>query len=179
MTTLEVTFPDLWATVSTTRVRHRVPELGSGAQDGSSGQVTDVLPAVAGLSVGGFASVSVPDPECGSRVAAFCLINDVPRCSSDEADLRALAEGGLHVGLERDTSTVRLPVGPAFRSSAFRFDEELLDDVGRAPYAFEVRFVFPLPGHRAGVLHFETTSLSYLDDLESLFDAIAGTATLA
>jgi hypothetical protein len=42
-----------------------------------------------------------------------------------------------------------------------------------------VRFAFPLPGRRIGVLHFETLSLAGFEELESLFDVIAGTARLA
>jgi hypothetical protein len=64
------------------------------------------------------------------------------------------------------------------RSSAFRLAAELTDEEGLAPYAAEVRFAVPLGDDRIGILHFETLSLVYLEELEKLFDAIAGTARL-
>jgi hypothetical protein len=102
-----------------------------------------------------------------------------PSGGGDDDALRAVAEGGRHPGLERDTMAVELSMGPAVRSSAFRFTPELLDDVTIAPYTAEVRFALPLPGDRIGVLHFETLSLTCFDELEYLVDAIAGTARIA
>jgi hypothetical protein len=74
---------------------------------------------------------------------------------------------------------VALPIGPAARSSAIRFAEELVDDDGYAPYAAEIRFAFPIDNRLVGVLHFDTLTLVYLEDLEELFDAIAATVRVA
>jgi hypothetical protein len=93
--------------------------------------------------------------------------------------LRAVAEGGPHPGLERDTVTVELSPGRAVRSAAFRFVDELLDDPDVVPFAAEIRFALPLPGRRIGVLHFETPSLRGFEQLGSAFDTIAGTARVA
>jgi hypothetical protein len=75
--------------------------------------------------------------------------------------------------------TVELSPGCAVRSSAVRFAEELLGDEDVVPFTAEIRFALPLPGRRIGVLHFETLSLHGFEELESLFDTIAGTARVA
>lgn len=186
MTTFEVSFPDPWATLPVRaggpeRVQELsvgLAELGSTAQESISAYLTSVLPALTDLGVSGFAALTIPDPDSGELIQAFCATTAVAAVRGGHEELRDIAEGGLHPDLERDTTDVQVETGAAVRSSAFRFAEELMDDDGVAPYAFEVRYAIPLPEHRIGVLHFETMSLVYLEQLERMFDAIAGTAAV-
>ena len=161
MSALEVTFPDEWLTV---------PMRAAGA-------VTTLLPTPDELDFDGRASLALLDEWDGVPVSVFCAVGVVP--GNGEQRLRAVAEGGRHAGLERDTMTLQLSVGPVVRSSAFRFVPELLDDPTIAPFTAEVRFALQLPAGRIGVLHFETLSLTCFDQLEGLFDMIAGTARIA
>jgi hypothetical protein len=161
VSTLEVTFPDEWLTMPMR----------------AAGGVTTLLPTPDELHFDGRASLALLEECGGTPVRAFCAVGVVP--GNGEHRLRAVAEGGRHPGLERDTLTVHLAVGPVVRSSAFRFVPELLDDPTVAPYTAEVRFALPLPAGRIGVLHFETLSLTCFEQLESLFDMIAGTARVA
>lgn len=163
MSALEVTFPDEWLTM---------PMPAGGAR------VTTLLPTPEELDFDDRAALALLGECCGARVQAFCAVGVVPGTGKD-AELRTVAEGGRHSGLERDTITVELSVGRGVRSSAFRFAGDLLDDPTLAPYTAEVRFALPLPGHRIGVLHFETLSLTCFAELECLFDTIAGTARIA
>jgi hypothetical protein len=183
MTALDLTFPEEWATLP---VRGGGPEavrqlaLGLHQVDASAERAIDsyltaLLPALEDLGIDAFASLAFPDEGSGGLVQAFCAVAVLKADTDDHDELWNVAEAGLHPGLERDTTAVSLPLGSAVRSSAFRFAEELLDEAGQAPYAFEVRFAFPLPQRRIGVLHFETLSLVYLEELEGLFDVIAGT----
>lgn len=185
MTALQLTFPDPWALLP---VRDRsamaglmadLEELGSGSREAFDSYLAAVLPLLADVGVDAFASLALPDEESDALIQAFCAIGVVPAVGDIDAELRVIAEGGLHPGLDRETTSIDLPVGPGVRSSAIRFAEELRDDDGFAPYAAEVRFAFRLGGGRIGVLHFETLSLVYLDELEHLFDAIAATADIA
>jgi hypothetical protein len=182
---LEVTFPDEWLILSVRSVAaiaRPVPPGGAWAH--RRGPVTgrcppELLQAVSGLDFDGIASLALPGERTGDRIQAFCAIGVVPATGRDDDELRAVAESGRHAGLERDTLSVEFPVGPAVRSSAYRFADELLDDRDVAPFAAEVRFALRLPGRRIGVLHFETFSLSGFGQLEPLFDTIAGTARVA
>jgi hypothetical protein len=185
MSSLAVRFPEEWATLSVRdRGQEEVRELVAGlavvgpeAQAAADAFFGAVLPLLEGWGISAFASLALPDEESGGLVQAMCAIA-VVSSATDATDLRAIAESGPHPGLERETSTVQLPLGPAIRSSAIRFVEELLDADGIAPYALEVRFVVPLSSDRVGVLHFETMSLVFLEELERQFDAIAGTTRI-
>ena len=185
MSALTVRFPDEWATLSVrdsgqAQVRELVTglaEVGAEAQDAADAFFRAVLPMLEGWGISAFASLALADEESDGLVQAMCAIA-VLAASTDEPELRALAESGPHPGLEWDTTTVQLPLGVAVRSSAIRFAGELLDTDGLAPYALEVRYVLPLGSDRIGVLHFETMSLVYLAELERMFDAIAGTARI-
>jgi hypothetical protein len=131
--------------------------------------------AVTGLESDDVASFALPGARTGDGIQAICAIGVVSATGRDD-ELRTVAEGGRHPGLDRDTVSVELAVGRGVRSSAFRFADELLDDHDVVPFAAEIRFALPLPGRRIGVLHFETFSLCCFEELESLFDIIAGTA---
>src|SRR4051794_26516028 len=163
VTTLEVTFPDEWLTMPMTA---------------AGGGVTTLLPTFDQLDFDRHAFLALLGEWSGVRVQAFCAVGAVPGSGTDD-ELRSVAETGRHPGLERDTVDVELSVGRGVRSSAFRFASELLDDTSIAPYTAEVRFALPLPGNRIGVLHFETLSLTCFEELECLFDTIAGTARIA
>jgi hypothetical protein len=180
---LYVDFPEDWAVLpvraggsdAVGELTSGLDELGEPAQRRAGELLSSLLPELSKLGVDGFASLAMSD-EGGTLVEAVCAIGVVPG-PINEAGLRSIAEGGLHPGLERETTVVALPAGSAVRSSAFRFAEELADEEGLAPYAAEVRFAVPLgDGDRIGILHFETLSLVYLEELEELFDAIAETA---
>jgi hypothetical protein len=158
---LEVTFPDQWLTVPM----------------GSAGGVTTLLPTLDELQFDRNASLALLNECCGTPVQAFCAVGVVPGNGAEA--LREVAERGRHPHLERDTITVQLAPGPALRSSAFRFAPELLGDETVVPFTAEVRFALPLPGGRIGVLHFETLSLTCFEELECLFDMIAGTARVS
>lgn len=185
MTRLQVDFPDQWAVLPTggtgvtalERIIDGLGELGGDAQAAMEEYLRAALPALSAIGVDGFASLALADPESGHLVQAFCAVGVEPGPVTEQR-LRSIAEGGLHPGLERDTTVVELPVGSAVRSAAFRWADELRDSDGVAPYAAEVRFTFPLENERIGVLHFETLSLVYLEELTELFDVIAGTARI-
>lgn len=119
---------------------------------------------------------TVPAGAIGGPVPAVCMVDVV--AAEDAGALHRAAEAGPHPGLERDTTDVVLPAGPAVRSAAFRFAEELLDDAALVPYAAEVRYAIALPASRIGILHFETTSLRHFPELVALFDTIARTARI-
>jgi hypothetical protein len=180
---LMLDFPEPWTVLpvggdgraAVDRLVADVADLGDEAQSAMSQFLSAALPALADLGVDGFASLVLPEEGSGGLVQAFCAVGNEPGPATEER-LRSIAEGGLHPDLERDTTTVRIPLGTAVRSSAVRWADELVDSEGVAPYAAEVRFTFPLDGDRIGILHFETLSLVYLEELEELFDAIAGTA---
>jgi hypothetical protein len=184
VTSLHVDFPENWAVLPVRSggadVVHELTvgldELGEPTRRRAGELLSGLLPELSKLGVDGFASLTMSD-EGGTLVEAVCAVGVVP-CPVSDAGLRSIAEGGLHPGLERDTTIVTLPVGSAVRSTAFRLAAELTDEEGLAPYAAEVRFAVPLGDDRIGVLHFETLSLVYLEELEKLFDAIAGTARL-
>lgn len=186
MTQLALTFPTEWAILpvnagraeAVSRIVQGMGELSTDAAVTTAGYLASLVPALDDLGIDIFASLLLPDEQSGMPVQAFCAIAVVLMQSSDETELRALAEAGPHPGLERDTTTVTLPVGPAVRSSAIRFADELRDQDGLAPYAFELRFVLPLAADRAGILHFETLSLVFLEQLEALFDTIATTTRM-
>jgi hypothetical protein len=180
MSSLEVTFPDEWATIPV-RDGSRKRERDAVTAMPAAGNFFDaLLPSLDRWGIAGLASLALADEEINGLVQAYCAIAVVPRGPGDvAAHVRDVAEGGPHPGLERDSTTVELPLGPAVRSSAFRFVEELLDDESVAPYTAEVRFAFPLAGDRVGVLHFETLSLACYEELAVLFDAIAQTARIA
>ena len=183
MSAIQVRFPDGWAVLPVSSGSQAtvddlvagLAELGPEAQGAMSEYLHAVLPALADLGVDGFASLALQDADSGSLIEAFCAVGIAPGPVSEER-LRSVAEGGLHPDLERDTTTFRLGLGTAVRSSAVRWAEELVDTDGVAPYAAEVRFACPLDDDRIGILHFETMALVYLEELEELFDAIAGTA---
>jgi hypothetical protein len=185
VTSFHLDFPEPWAILPVTDgepaavvdLVRGMGDLGREAQDATRAYLDALLPALTELGVDGFASLAVPDGESG-LVQAFCAVG-VTAGPIGEDELRSIAEGGLHPGLDRTTTTVPLSLGTAVRSSAVRFAEELVDHDGLAPYVAEVRFAVPLPGERIGVAHFETLSLVYLEELERLFDAIARTARAA
>ena len=181
MSTLEVTFPDEWLSVAVhaggPHLAGRRGLVGEPVRRGPAARFAGQLPSLDELGFEGRASLALLDQR-RRRVVAFCAIGVVAGTDGDESALRAVVEGGRHPGLERDTLPVELELGKGLRSSAFRFTEELLA-AEAVPYTAEVRFAFPLPGRRIGVLHFETPSLASFEELETLFDVIAGTARLA
>lgn len=186
MRTLEVNFPPAWATLpvrnggpeSVHELVSGLAEVGPEAQQAAEAFFTALLSTLDSWGISGFASLALPDEEIGGLVQAFCAIAVVPTMTG-QPELRTLAEAGPHPELERETRTVTLPLGTAVRSSALRFADELRDEDGAAPYSFELRFVVPLGADRAGILHFETLSLVYLEELERMFDSIAATARVA
>jgi hypothetical protein len=187
MSTLQVTFPERWAVlrrgpdgrVTAEELVAGMAELGEDTQDAARAYFDALIPALDQAGIEALASLVVRTPEPPTTVQAHCALAVLSRDGSGEDDLlRAVAEGGPHPGLERETWEVELPAGPAVRSFAFRHATELVDADGVAPYAAEVRFAFPVHGDRVGVLHFETLSLVYLDQLTEMFDAIAGTTRI-
>jgi hypothetical protein len=71
-----------------------------------------------------------------------------------------------------------LGVGNTVRSSAVRWAGELVDATGLAPFVAECRYVFAAGDDQVGILHFETDTIVYLDELAPMFDAIAATVQL-
>jgi hypothetical protein len=174
---LEVTFPDEWLALPgpshTAMPRPETP----GGWVRSSGPATGVpLRALAEPDVDDLAVLALPEDPAGPGIQAFCAIGVVHHVAGMHTELRVVAESSPHAGLERDTLTVEFSLGRVVRSSAFRFVDELLADELVVPFAAEIRFALPLPGRRIGVLHFETLSLRRFEELECLFDTIAGTA---
>ena len=185
MSVLEVTFPDQWLALpgrTAAAVARPVTPGGAWAHRGGSAtglREGTVLRALTELDFDDLAAFALPDERTLDGVQAFCAIGVVHHFTGTHAELRTVAESSRHPGLERDTVTVELSLGRVTRSSAFRFADELLLDEDVLPFAAEVRFALPLPGRRIGVLHFETLSLHGFEELESLFDTIAGTARVA
>jgi hypothetical protein len=186
MTSLQVRFPEQWATlpvggpegaIAAGELVSGMGELDRDAQVAMDAYLTAVLPTLQAWGIDGVASLVLPD-EAGGLIQAFCAISLVQGETGDAAELRRVVEAGPHPGLERETTEVDLPAGTAVRSAAFRFAEELLDAEGVAPYSGEVRYAFPLPDDRIGILHFETLSLIYFRELAGLFDAIAETTRI-
>jgi hypothetical protein len=183
--TLELDFPEPWAVLPVTdggpeainRLVSGLADVGPEAQEVTRQYLTGLLSSLTRVGIDGFASLTVPNGDSGV-IQAWCAVG-VTTGSGTHDELTSIAEGGLHPGLDRTTTTVPLPLGAAVRSSAVRFAEDLADDDGLAPYVAEVRFAVRLPGSTVGVLHFETLSLVYLEELERIFDAIAGTARSA
>jgi hypothetical protein len=183
VTVLQIAFPQAWATLPTGAAGERtaqelvagLAELGPEVQRTTGAFLEALVPTLADLGIGTFASLALPDGE-GGLLQAYCTVMIIG--AGTVADLTAAAESGPHPGLERTTTTVQLPLGPAVRSSAVRLVGELADEDGTAPFSAEVRFALPLPDGRVGVLHFETLALAYLAEMEELFDAIAATAQL-
>ena len=185
MSVLEVTFPDEWLSLPrrSTAVVAR-PVTPGGVCTRSAPPVTGMrsagaLRALTDPDFDGLACFALPNEGSIEGIQAFCAIGVVHDVTGTPAELRAVAESGRHPGLDRDTLTVELSVGTAVRSSAFRFADELLADEAVVPFAAEIRFALPLPGRRIGVLHFETLTLRCFEQLEYLFDTIAGTARVA
>jgi hypothetical protein len=182
---LEVTFPDEWRSVSRRPAAAVVRPVTPGSvrphddPPAASRRTAGVLRALTELDFDRLACFALPDEGSGEEIQAFCAIGVVHHFTGTQAELLAVAESGRCPGLERDTLTVEFPLGRVVRSSAFRFVDELLADVSAVPFAAEVRFALPLPGRRMGVLHFEALSLRRFEELESLFDTIAGTARVA
>lgn len=180
MSDLQLDFPPPWAVLptragsaeTTAALTDGMAELGREARAATERYFDALLPTLRELGIDGFATLAIPDEQDDSLVQAFCAVGMIP---ADGTAPREVAEGGLHPGLERRTTNVELPIGLAVRSSAVRLAEELADEKGWAPYAAEVRYAVPLDD-RIAVLHFETMSLVYREELEALFDAIAGTA---
>ena len=184
MSALQLDFPLPWAVLPTgagsaetaAALTAGMGELSPEAQAATARYLGALVPALRDLGIDGFASLVIPDEESDSLVQAFCAVGTVAAGTGSPRDI---AEAGPHPGLERDTTGVQLPIGDAVRSSAVRLAEELADDQGWAPYAAEVRYAVPLGDDRVAVLHFETMSLVYREELEDVFDAIAGSARTA
>jgi hypothetical protein len=187
MTALQVDFPEPWAVLPSgargvTAVETLAPELaelGPEAQEAVVRQLTTLARGLDDLEIDGLASLVITDEESQTLVQAVCAMAVL---ATDEKltpeEVRRIAEAGPHPGGERQTTSVQLPAGPAVRSAAVRHAAELIDADGLAPFAAEVRYVVPVAEGRVGVLHFETLSLVYLEELTELFDAVAGTARL-
>lgn len=86
----------------------------------------------------------------------------------------ALAAASPFAGMDRTVT----PFAGGARSLTFRRATELTDDAGNWPYVLEVRYAVPGAGGVAILLHFESLTVLYADELEGLFDAIAATAAV-
>jgi hypothetical protein len=188
MNTLQVTFPEPWAVLrrgedgrsTAEELVSGMAELGEDTQDAARDYFGALIPVLDRAGIEALATLVVRTPEPPTTVQAHCALAVLGRDATGGRNLlRTVAESGPHPGLERETSEVDLPTGTGVRSFAFRHATELTDAEGVAPYAAEVRFAFPVDDDRVGVLHFETLSLVYLEQLTEMFDAIAGTARLA
>ena len=161
MSGLQLDFPLPWAVLptgagsaeTTAALVAGMGELGPEAQEATAEYFGALVPALRELGIDGFASLVIPDEDNDSLVQAFCAVGTVAAGADSP---RAIAEAGLHPGLERETTDVALPIGAAVRSSAVRLAEELADGEGWAPWAAEVRYAVPLGDDQVAVLHFET-----------------------
>lgn len=184
MSALQLDFPPPWAVLPTgagsdhiiSALVEGMGALGPEARDATAEYFDALVPALRSLGIDGFATLALSDEQADILVQAFCAVGTV---ATGVQSPREIAEGGLHPGLDRDTTDVELPIGAAVRSAAVRLAEELVDDAGWAPWAAEVRYALPLDQDRIAVLHFETMSLVHREELEELFDAIAGSARVA
>jgi len=188
MTALQVQFPEPWAVLpagargvaSAEALAPGLAELGPEAQAAVVRQLSTLARGLDDLEIDGLASLVVTDADSQTMVQAVCAMAVL---ASDEeltpAEVRRIAEAGPHPGGERETTDVQLPAGPAVRSAVVRHATELVDADGVAPFAAEVRYVLPVAEGKVGVLHFETLSLVYLEELTEMFDAVAGTARLS
>jgi len=191
VTSLDVRFPTAWAVMPCTggsqqnaleQLGAALAEFGADVEDIGNQYLRALTDGLAEVGVSGVAALMLVNEDGTESVRAICAIGTMraPEMSPSglEGVLAEIAEAGPHPGLDRQTSRVTLAVGDTVRSSAMRRADELVDASGLAPFVAECRYVFAAGVEHVGILHFETDTVVYLDDLEPMFDAIAATVRL-
>ena len=192
VTSLDVRFPVEWAVLPCTGDSRQeilagfhaaIGDLGNEAQAAADQYFQTLTDRLGGVGVSGIASLMIVDEEKGDSVRAVCAVGTVDVSDLDELSsgdlLVTVAESGPHPGLDRHTERTMIAGHDAVRSTATRWAGELADTAGWAPYVAEFRYVFPTGTGQLGILHFQTDTVVYLDDLASVFDAIADTVQLS
>lgn len=188
MTSLDVCFPKEWAVLPCTGRPQQealdgfgaaLAELGVDVADAGTQYLRALTDGLGEVGVSGVAALMLVNEDGTESVRAVCAVGTMSTAgmstSAIDTVLTEVAEAGPHPGLERRTSEVALAVGDTVRSSAIRWAGELSDASGLAPFVAECRYVFAAGDEQVGILHFETDTVVYLDDLEPMFDAIAST----
>ena len=190
-TSLDVRFPPEWAVLACSGESQRealnwygaaLAELGVDVADAGNQYLRALTEGLAEVGVSGIAALMLVNEDGTESVRAVCAVGTMSAAgmstSGGERMLAEVAEAGPHPGLDRQTSQVALAVGNTVRSSAIRWAGELRDASGLAPFVAECRYVFAAGVERVGILHFETDTVVYLEDLEPMFDEIAATVRL-
>ena len=191
MTSLDVRFPKEWAVLPCTGGSQRealeqlgvaLAEFGVDAADAGNQYLRALTHGLAQVGVSGVAALMLVNEDGTESVRAVCAVGTMSAsemsASGVGGGLAEVAEAGPHPGLDRQTSQVTLAVGDAVRSSAIRWAGELSDASGLAPFVAECRYVFAAGVEQVGILHFETDTVVYLEELAPMFDAIAATVQL-
>ena len=138
----------------------------------------DELGAVLRASgVDALAAMAVPDGDA-SLVQAACAVTSVPYDESDPSALAALAATSPFGDGEVDVVPHQTRLGMGARASRYRPGRELTDRTGHWPYVREVRYALPIAEGVAVLLHCETLSVVYAEELDGVFDAIAARLTV-
>lgn len=90
----------------------------------------------------------------------------------------SLAAASPFEGMDRTVGPFSGAAGEGARSLTFRRATELTDEAGNWPYVLEVRYAVPAVPGVAILVHFESLTVLYADELEGLFDAIAAAAAV-
>jgi len=138
----------------------------------------DELGAVLRASgVDALAATAVPDGDAG-LVQAACAVTSVPYDGSDPGALAALVATSPFGDGEVEVVAHRTSLGMGARASRYRPGRELTDRTGHWPYVREVRYALPVAEGVAVLLHCETLSVVYAEELDGVFDAIAARVTV-
>lgn len=191
VTSLDVCFPHQWAVLpcaggskkeALDQLNAALAELGIDAADAGGQYLRVLTDGLAEVGVSGVAALMLVNEDGTESVRAVCAVGTMSTSEMStpgiDGVLTEVAEAGPHPGQDRHTSQVTLAVGDTVRSFAIRWAGELSDASGMAPFIAEWRYVFAAGDDQVGILHFETDTVVYLDDLEPMFDAIAATIQL-
>jgi len=127
--------------------------------------------------VNALAAMAVLDGDAG-LVQAACAVTSVPYDESDPGALAALAATSPFGDGEVDIVPHQTSLGMGARASRYRPGRELTDRTGHWPYVREVRYALPIAEGVAALLHCETLSVVYAEELDGVFDAIAARLTV-
>lgn len=182
---LTVDLPEDWAVIPADGRSEAVDALLAPlaeADDASRRVVREYVEAVAevlrGAGVLALAVMMHYDDDPPSLVQATCawaLQSLDPRA---ERPFEALVAASPFTAMDRTIGQFHGKGGDGARSLTFRRATELTDGAGRWPYILEARYAVPAVPGVAILLHFESLTVLYAEELEGLFDAIAATAAV-
>lgn len=141
--------------------------------------VDAVAAVLRGAGVLALATVMHYDDDPPSFVQATCAWALHSLDPSADRPYEALVAASPFAGMDRAISPFPgKGGGDGARSLTFRRATEWTDDAGNWPYVLELRYAVPAVAGMAILLHFESLTVLYTEELEGLFDAIAATAAV-